>query len=79
MSAAATPALLGVYWGTHFEGELQDHGTGDVRAWIGTGPDRTAVGTFPDRRTAMRAVSSAAEARRRLADPTPPYASGLPR
>lgn len=76
---APKPAPMIVYWGTCAEGELEDHGPGDVRAWIGTGPSRKALGAYPDRRSAMRAVSSAAEARRRLADPAPPYASGLPR
>jgi hypothetical protein len=76
---ALKPAPMIVYWGTRAEGELEDHAAGDVRAWVGTGPGRKSLGAFPDRQSAMRAVSSAAEARRRLVDPAPPYASGLPR
>jgi hypothetical protein len=67
-----------VYNGTIAEGELEDCGPGDVRAWLGTGPDRKALGAYPDRRSAMRAVAQAVEARRRLSNLSPPWASGLP-
>jgi hypothetical protein len=57
---------MAVYDGTSALGEIEDHGSGDVRAWIGVGDERKAIGTFPTRRDAMRAVSEAvrtAEAR----------------
>lgn len=60
MTAHTAPAILGVYWGTRLEGELEDHGPGEVRAFVGTGPDRKPLGSYPDRRSAMRAVSQAA-------------------
>lgn len=53
------PAAMVVYYGMRALGEIEDHGSGDVRAWVGTGSDRVALGTYPDRRTAMRAVSAA--------------------
>jgi hypothetical protein len=51
------PAALAVYYGTHFLGEIEDHGGGDVRAFKLTESRRVAIGTFPDRRLAMRALS----------------------
>jgi hypothetical protein len=77
MSASVPPAVMTVYWGHIAEGELEDHGPGDIRAWVGVGVEREPLGTYPARREAMRAVSSAAEARRRLTEPAP-WASGLP-
>jgi hypothetical protein len=52
---------LAVYNGTLGLGEIEDHGPGDVRAWLGIGAGRTAIGTFDDRKTAMRAISTAAK------------------
>jgi hypothetical protein len=75
LSAAPTP--MTVYDSTRVLGEIEDHGRGDVRAFRLTESGRVAIGTFPDRRTAMRAVSSAAEAQRRLTEPAP-FRSGLP-
>ncbi len=51
-----------VYYGTHPEGEIEDHGPGDIRAWAGIADERVALGRFPDRRAAMRAVSEAVKA-----------------
>jgi hypothetical protein len=62
MSASATPSVMTVYFGHISEGELEDHGPGDVRAWVGIGEDRVAIGVYPDRKTAMRAVSEASKA-----------------
>jgi hypothetical protein len=66
-----------VYSGTHALGEIEDHPREGVRAFVGVGDDRKAVGVYPTRREAMRAVSAAAEARKRLAQPAP-FKSGLP-
>jgi hypothetical protein len=57
-----TPSIMTVYFGTRAEGEIEDHGPGDVRAWAGIADERVALGKFPDRKAAMRAVSQAAEA-----------------
>lgn len=76
MSVTATPSVMVVYDGTRAIGEIEDHGRDDVRAWVGTGKSRRRLGAYPDRKSAMRAVSAAAEARRRPCDPAPP--SGLP-
>jgi hypothetical protein len=76
-SVVENPSIMIVYNGTCPEGEIEDWGRGDIRAFVGVGEDRVAIGTHPDRRTAMRAVSAAAEARERVARPAP-YASGLP-
>jgi hypothetical protein len=53
---------LAVYDGCRFLGEVEDHGRGNVQAFLGAGDDRQPLGKFPTRRDAMRAVSSAAKA-----------------
>jgi hypothetical protein len=79
----AAPALLAVYDGTRALGEIEDHGRGDVRAWLGIGDGRVPLGTYPDRRAAIRGISEAAqkkgtaEALAKLAEPIG-FASGLP-
>jgi hypothetical protein len=50
------PAILSVYYGTHFLGEIEDRGHGDVRAFRFTESGRVASGIFSDRRLAMRAL-----------------------
>jgi hypothetical protein len=77
MSPATAPAIMMVYFGHIAEGELEDHGPGDIRAWVGVGDEREPLGTYPTRREAMRAVSSIADAGPRLTEPAP-WASGLP-
>jgi hypothetical protein len=56
------PFPMTVYNGSRAEGEIEGHGRGDIRAWIGVGEDRVPIGTFPDRKSAMRAVSKAVKA-----------------
>lgn len=42
-------------------GELEDHGPGDIRAWLGAGDGREAIGSYPDIKTAMSAICFAFE------------------
>jgi hypothetical protein len=74
VGTSPAPAVMSVYDGTTSLGEIEDHGPGDVRAFVGIGDERKPIGAYPDRRTAMRAVS---EARKRLMEPAP-FRSGLP-
>jgi hypothetical protein len=53
---------MAVYDGTSMLGEIEDHATEGVRAYLGAGRGRRSLGTYPDRKTAMRAVSQAAGA-----------------
>ena len=53
------PSPMIVYNGTSAEGEIEDHGRGDIRAFLGIGDERVSLGTYPDRKAAMRAVSDA--------------------
>jgi hypothetical protein len=72
----SAPSPMVVYRGHEAEGEIEDHGRRDIRAWVGVGDERKAIGTYPTRRDAMRAVSSTAAAQR-LAEPAP-FKSGVP-
>lgn len=64
-------AVMTVYRGRVAEGEIEDHGRRDVRAFLGVGDERTPLGTFPTRRDAMQAVSSAARTQQQLSESAP--------
>jgi hypothetical protein len=60
--AVKNPSPMTVYKGSVPEGEIEDHGPGEIRAWLGIGDSHVSLGAHPDRKAAMRAVSEAAKA-----------------
>jgi len=73
------PPIMTVYDGQTALGTIQDYGAkrGVLACILNPHGNSTSLGFFTDRRAGMRAVSAAAEARKRLAEPAP-FKSGLP-
>jgi hypothetical protein len=76
---AENPPVMGVY-GTFRQGEIQDFGPerGVLAHVLNVDGSTTSLGFFADRKAAMGAVAEVTEARKRLAEPAPPFRSGLP-
>lgn len=47
---------MGVYAPYLRLGDIEDHGSGDVRAFAGSGPDRKFLGRFESRELARRVI-----------------------